>query len=92
MSEPKQRRVVCAAHRHSETGEVITGVRHLDSFILKQIELRGEKPFDWYDQGFVDQFGVFLTREEALKLATKNRQIYRRCDGDNIRLYSENLY
>lgn len=91
MTKPEQR-VVCAAHRHRETGNVITGVRHFDNFIRQQIAIRGDSHVEWHEQGFVDQFGQFLTREEALALATKNGQIYRRCGGDEKRLYSENLY
>lgn len=44
------------------------------------------------EQGFVDQFGTFLTREEALPIARAAGQIRFRCGGDEIRLYSDNLY
>jgi hypothetical protein len=44
------------------------------------------------EQGFVDQHGVFLTREEAMEIARAAGQIVRRCGGDSIRLFSENLY
>lgn len=44
------------------------------------------------DEGFIDQFGNFLTREEAHVIAVKQNQIIRRCGGDESRLYSENLY
>lgn len=91
MNRPKQR-VVCAAHRHKETGEIIIGVRHFDNFIRKQISLREDSHVAWQEQGFVDQFGQFLTREEALDIAQNNEQIYRHCGGDEKRLYSENLY
>lgn len=51
-------------------------------------------------QGFVDQFGNFLTREEAWIIAEKNDQIKYRVGGDQVikdgktvgRLFSENLY
>ena len=43
-------------------------------------------------QGFIDQFGQFLTREEAWPIAERNTQIIRRVGGDGIKLYSENLY
>tara|TARA_R110000765_G_scaffold67960_1_gene131423 strand:+ start:384 stop:605 length:222 start_codon:yes stop_codon:yes gene_type:complete len=43
-------------------------------------------------QGFIDQFGQFLTREEAHVIAKKNGQIVKRCGGDEKTLYSENLY
>jgi hypothetical protein len=43
-------------------------------------------------QGFLDQWGEFMTREEAHGVATRQRQILRRCGGDEGRLFSENLY
>jgi hypothetical protein len=44
------------------------------------------------EQGFVDQRGEYLTREEAFEVASKAGQIIRRCGGDEGRLFSENLY
>lgn len=47
------------------------------------------------EQGFIDTWGVFHTREEAWKIASHHNQIIRRCGGDTVnggRLYSENLY
>jgi hypothetical protein len=44
------------------------------------------------EQGFIDQFGKFLTREEAWVIASENGQIRRQVGGDQSRLYSENLY
>ncbi len=46
----------------------------------------------WAEQGFVDQFGVFLTREAAHAITWARGQIRRRCGGDAKTLYSENLY
>lgn len=46
-------------------------------------------------QGFVDNEGNFLTREEAWKVAERCGQIIRRCGGDTANggtLYSENLW
>jgi hypothetical protein len=53
-----------------------------------------ESPHCWGDaqQGFVDQFGAFHSRESALNIATKAGQIFRRCGGDEKQLFSENLY
>jgi len=45
-----------------------------------------------WEQGFVDQHGEFMTREEAHKVAIEAGQIIRRCGGDEERLFSENLY
>jgi hypothetical protein len=78
-----QRVVVCAALRRREV--IICGPRHWDSIC------RGTSKDGW-EQGFVDQKGVFLTREEAWPIAKAAGQIIRRVGGDEGRLYSENLY
>lgn len=87
------RRVVCAANQHRETGVIICGARHFDSIMRAQMNATGGFPF-WNncDQGFIDQRGVFLTRPDARRLAVEAGQIIRRCGGDSVKLYSENLY
>ena len=45
-----------------------------------------------WEQGFVDQRGEFLTREEAHSIALAEDQIRRRCGDDERTLFSENLY
>ncbi|CAE6710389.1 hypothetical protein [Candidatus Nitrotoga fabula] len=48
-----------------------------------------------FEQGFIDQHGVFMTRTEAWHVAQASGQILRRCGGDDANggtLYSENLY
>jgi len=50
----------------------------------------GEKPVGW-DQGFVDQFGDWMDRKEAWKVATDQNQIVREVSSPGT-LYSENLY
>lgn len=85
--------IVCAAMQNSR-GNVICSPRHFDSICQETIE-RGEGWDDWKDdviQGFVDQWGYFYTRAEALIVAQARGQIRRRCGGDHLRLYSENLY
>ena len=47
---------------------------------------------DLIEQGFVDQRGMFMTREEAWAVAEAAGQIVRRCGGDGEKLFSENLY
>jgi hypothetical protein len=80
--------VVCAANRNKESGRIICAPRHWDNTMRAQ-KLECE---DWggWDQGFVNQFGEFLTREEAWKIAKKNNQIKRfTIEGT---LFSEDLY
>lgn len=84
------RRVVCAAIRDA-TGQVVCGARHFDPGMHRAIGcLMGfTKP---WEQGFIDQHGEFLTREEAFVIAGDAGQIIRRVGGDSGRLFSENLY
>jgi hypothetical protein len=86
--------VVCAANRNRRSGEITLGARHFDHLMHAMNKARKEGQADWVDseQGFIDQKGNFLTREEALKIAKANGQIRRRCGGDEKRLFSENLY
>lgn len=92
-----ERRVVCAAMQNS-AGDIVTGARHYDGIMQQHIErLRETHGHDVWsksdiEQGFIDQNGWFLTREEAHKVATDAGQIIRRCGGDEKRLFSENLY
>lgn len=85
------RRVVCAAIRNTNS-EVICGPRHFDHTMRKQIAASGAHAWDRAEQGFVDQRGDWLTREEAWVIAEAAGQIIRRVGGDGVRLFSENLY
>lgn len=89
------RRIVCAANLYNDK-VLILGVRHCDAVMTAiVVALMADKvitdPHD-HVQGFVDNKGVFLTREEAWDVAVEAGQIIRRCGGDEGRLYSENLY
>jgi hypothetical protein len=93
------RRVVCAAIRASD-GSVLLGIRHYSKDMHEQIRLRIDcnkflRRLD-DDQGFVDQHGVFMSREEAFNVASRAGQIVNvsACgEGlDGMKLYSEGLY
>jgi hypothetical protein len=92
--------VVCAAIRAAD-GEVMLGIRHYSHDMHEQMARRldGAKFHHRYgeDQGFVDQHGVYLSRQEAYKVAEEAGQIVRAaacgCDVDgNPKLHSEGLY
>ena len=86
------RRVVCAAIRNND-GDIICGPRHFDKIMHRLISAsRKRDAWKMAEQGFVDQRGDWLTREEALHIALANGQIIRRCGGDDHELFSENLY
>ena len=82
--------VVCAANKLSN-GLIVCGARHHDGVMNAQIKAAGQSHVG-EAQGFIDQFGQFLTREEAHVIARKNGQIVKRCGGDAHKLFSENLY
>jgi len=91
-----KRRVVCAAIRNNEI--VILGVRHHDKFINEQIGEMIDNGYHWEksneEQGFVDQWGNFLNRKDALIVAKSSGQILKWCPGadGSKELFSENLY
>jgi hypothetical protein len=94
-----ERRVVCAAIRAAD-GELLLGIRHYSRDMYHQLEHRiGARTF--YnrhdpDQGFVDQYGQYMTREEAYAVALAAGQLrYPEACGqglDGPKLYSEGLY
>jgi hypothetical protein len=91
------RRVVCAACRYGLL--ILCSARHWDSIMHDQYFLAkatgnypGEQAFE---QGFIDQFGRFMDRKEAMQVAKAAGQqidIKRGCGGDETTLYSEGLY
>lgn len=96
-----QRRIVCAANRFKmKNGKtlVIPGARHYSRDMAAVIdELRDQMVSDHAhgdDQGFIDQWGDYHTREEALIIATHAGQIntVRKKGGPPDELFSEDLY
>lgn len=91
--QPKER-IVSAANKYPHI--TIVGPRHFDETMCKILsklnpEDLGGEPI----QGFITNFGQFLTHEEAWVVAERAGQIIRRVGGDTInggRLFSENLY
>lgn len=94
-----ERRVVCAAIRASD-GALLLGIRHYSADMHAQIGARmdGQKFLRRHDedQGFVDQHGEYMSREEAYIVATNAGQLrYPENCGtglDGRKLYSEGLY
>ncbi len=89
------RRVVCAAIRAAD-GSVLLGIRHYSRDMHEQIAARNDgakfKHRHDEDQGFVDQFGEYMSRQIAWRVADEAGQIIKRVGGDGNALYSENLY
>ncbi len=87
-----KQRIICAAIKHKLVKIIIIGPRHYDKLMSSQIKVSDYIGWANADQGFIDQHGTFLTREEAYIVANENNQIIRRVGGDEGKLFSENLY
>lgn len=87
--------VVCAANLYGPV--MFLGARHFDICMQKQMayvniyDLR--KEFGEV-QGFIDQYGVFMDRKEAMTVAIASGQLnrYREKVGPLDTLFSEDLY
>lgn len=86
-----ERRVVCAAILF-DNGDLLVGPRHFDAVMHAQAERYGIDRQREHVQGFLDQRGEFLTREDAFVVATEAKQIIRPWAAASNRLYSECLY
>lgn len=95
-------RIVCAACKHAD-GRIVCGPRHFDETMWRQIldvpTLDYNKPptdvkkgWSKAEQGFIDQFGNFYTREKAWPIAFINGQVIRDADWQTGSLHSEHLY
>ena len=93
MKTNTKRVVVCAAICNKD-GKIVAGARHYDSVMRGQILQNGVRPPEWFsaEQGFIDQFGIFMTRKEAWKVAEDNNQIIGARDSESKCLTSEDLY
>lgn len=89
-----ERRIVCAALRAGD-GDVLIGIRHYSADMHEQMSARSDGGKFFHrggkDQGFVDQFGVYMDRREAFAVAMKAGQIIN-MNACTYELYSEGLY
>lgn len=91
--------IVTAAVRINEK-DVFLGVRHYDQFMRDSIRNTyidmNPDTFHKYkkEQGFVDQFGTFYDRREAMIIAKESKQKidFERNGSNDSLLYSEGLY
>lgn len=94
-----QRRIVSAANRFkllSGGTLVIPGTRHYSKDMSEVIRAVEDKLVTRFvcddDQGFIDQYGNYWTREEAMIIATYANQVRIERGGREKELYSEDLY
>lgn len=84
--------IVCAANRNKD-GHIICGARHWDKIMVSQFKQDHIAGFLW-EQGFIDQFGKFYNRKDAMKVVKESCQPFNadRNGGNGEDLYSEGLY
>lgn len=91
-----QPHIVCASCRLGDT--IIAGARHFDMVMHSQLEKIFPDDDDKRkfaaecEQGFIDQFGEFHTREASMIIAKENGQFKRRGEAPAHLLFSEDLY
>lgn len=91
LTNKKTQRIVCAAIK-LRGGLIVTGVRHFCPVMIAQLK-RIKLKVTNCEQGFVDQWGNFLTREEAYPIAKRQDQFKGHHAGRKIGwLCSEDLY
>lgn len=90
--------IICAANEYkfkfSENKTIVLGTRHCDKHMQSELKTK-HVDYDTEIQGFWTNKSRFVDRQEAWKIALKNKQIIRRVGGDTSKggtLYSENLY
>ena len=94
--EEHQQRIVAAANRYGDL--VVVGVRHHCPVMGAQLRALKEagaiETTHTRDQGFVDNFGNYHSREDALKIAIAAGQInvVRPKTSPEYQLFSEDLY
>lgn len=87
--------IVCAAIKSGHT--IITGARHFDTIMQPHVSIHkdytDEICIKW-EQGFIDQFGNFYNRKDALQIVKESGQPFNaeRNSGSGNELYSEGLY
>lgn len=87
--------IVCAANKMPD-GRLILGARHWDTHMRSTVAViygDFDSQHGMAEQGFIDQFCRFYTREEAMQVARQNEQI--RWPDDMLSetaLHSEDLY
>lgn len=100
--ERPEQSVVAAAIRNRDDGRIVVSARHFDELMIALIEQIDPgftehpeyfKAWRTSEQGFIDNRGKFLTREEALDIVKRSGQRYYNHSKEwDTKLYSESLY
>tara|TARA_R110000868_G_scaffold5472_1_gene32968 strand:+ start:742 stop:1095 length:354 start_codon:yes stop_codon:yes gene_type:complete len=94
-----KRHVVCAANQFHNKDDhinpiIVCGARHWDTIMSNVVDNMDIDKSHQHkcEQGFIDQYGIFITREEAREIVIKNEQPLREGTPLLDILFSENLY
>ncbi len=85
--------MVCAACRFAD-GTVVLGPRHFDDTmhaVIGKLGLGNRYYCGGAEQGFVDQWGRFMSRQEAFSVASEMKQLLAEPSVEGT-LFSEDLY
>lgn len=96
VNKPRPR-IVSAANIHRELRFIIAGPRHWDNIMHGQLAMinAGKRIYrsTEFDQGFIDQFGDYYSRTDALEVVKKSGQPFNEeRNGSDTKLFSEGLY
>lgn len=89
---PQLRHIVAAANRDPNTGTILVGARHWSKAMCLQCDMMRTPSSHFSEQGFIDQYDQFVSREEAKEIVVKNGQKLAMPAVTWDVLYSENLY
>lgn len=96
--EKPQSIIVCAACKViiKDKEHLILGARHYDNLMratIDSLDTDTLQPIIRKEQGFIDQFGDFYNRKEALEIVKKNGQPFNQeRNVSETKLFSEGLY
>lgn len=84
--------IICAAIRNPTTGQVIKGHRHFDSHMQHKLSYNKLDFLDFTEQGFIDMYGNYVSRTDALVIVRENSQYINEREVVGNELFSEALY
>lgn len=85
--------IICAANRNPKTNQIIKGFRHFDWHMRHKFDHYNVNGSEFTEQGFIDMYGNFVIRKNALKIVQENGQYFNSKENQSsTELFSEGLY
>lgn len=80
-------------NKFNQTGIILFGFRHSQIILLaKELDIKSKYDIKTITQGFITSDGMFVTREEAYKIALESGQITAEKCNPYCKLFSEDIY